>query len=83
MPRTSTPRPPGTPGAALRTARLAAGLTLAQLGARAHVDYSELSRVERGKREPWPSFRQRVAEALGLPEPEVFPEFHTAQAVWR
>lgn len=69
MPRRTT-----TPPGPLRRARLAAGLTQQQLAERTGITHPDLSRIERGHRAPWPGFRQRAAEVLGIPEAELFPD---------
>lgn len=53
-------------GANLRRLREAAGLTQMELANRAHMDMSEISKLEHGKRDPQLSTVVRLAEALGL-----------------
>ena len=54
------------PGEALHTARIAAGLTQAQLADRAEVTQAALSRYENGLREPDPATLDRLASAVGV-----------------
>jgi len=54
-------------GAAIRTLRLAAGLTQRQLAARANVSLSLLGKVECGDRAATPAFMAAVARALKVP----------------
>lgn len=52
-------------GTVIRVMRKAQGLTLRQLAALAEVDYSTLSRVERGEHEPSARWLKAVTDALG------------------
>lgn len=52
-------------GTVIREARKAQKLTLRQLAEMAEVDYSALSKVERGLHEPSPRWLKAVTEALG------------------
>ncbi|MGQ0775206.1 MAG: helix-turn-helix domain-containing protein, partial [Pseudonocardiales bacterium] len=54
-------------GAAIRTLRVAAGLTQRQLAARANVSLSLLGKVECGDRIATPAFMAAVARALKVP----------------
>jgi DNA-binding XRE family transcriptional regulator len=58
-------------GVRLRSLRLAAGLTRADLARRAGVDDTTVSACERGPRRPWARTVQRLAEALGVPLDEL------------
>ena len=60
-------RPQQQFGANLRSLRLAAGLSQMQLGDRANLHFSEISRLERGLREPRLMTVVRLARALGVP----------------
>lgn len=51
----------------LRTLRVEAGLTQAQLALRSGVTQESISRIERGIQQPQASTRQRVADALSVP----------------
>ncbi|MBQ1049477.1 helix-turn-helix transcriptional regulator [Micromonospora sp. C51] len=53
-------------GATLKRHRMAAGLSLRGLGAATHIDYSYLSQVERGARNPSRKLAQACDDALGL-----------------
>ena len=55
-----------TLGQRIRHYRLAAGLTLDQLGSRVSVAGSQLSLIENGKREPRLTMLSAIAEALGV-----------------
>lgn len=52
-------------GTVIRKARTTQKLTLRQLAELAEVDYSMLSRVERGLVEPSPRWLKAVTDALG------------------
>jgi predicted ATPase/transcriptional regulator with XRE-family HTH domain/uncharacterized protein HemY len=57
--------------ALLQRHRLAAGLSQAELAERAGLSQRGISDLERGLRQaPYPATLRRLAEALGLPEPE-------------
>ena len=53
-------------GEAIHTARIAAGLTQAQLGEQAGVTQAALSRYENGLREPDPATLEQLASAIGV-----------------
>ena len=53
-------------GEAIHTARIAAGLTQAQLAEQAEVTQAALSRYENGYREPDPATLDRLASAVGV-----------------
>lgn len=55
---------PSVLGTAIRTMRLAQGLTLHQLAARADINAGYLSQVERGERTPDPRWQAAVTDAL-------------------
>lgn len=57
----------------LRTARVLADLSQDELGRRAKIDRSIISRVENGYRALTEEQRARIADALGLPVGDVFP----------
>jgi transcriptional regulator with XRE-family HTH domain len=58
-------------GEVLRRHRLAAGLSQEELAERAGLSERGVSDLERGlRRAPYPATLRRLAEALGLPEPE-------------
>ena len=54
-------------GREIRRARLAAGLTQIQLGAKIQVAQSDLSKMERGHRYQSVEVLSRVARAVGVP----------------
>lgn len=58
----------------LRTIRRTTGLALWGLAARAGVSATTLSAVERWGYLPGPDVRSRVAEALGVDVPAIWPE---------
>ncbi|HEY4152753.1 MAG TPA: helix-turn-helix transcriptional regulator, partial [Pseudolysinimonas sp.] len=55
----------------MRHFRVAAGLTLDQLGAQVGIASSQLSLMENGKREPRLSLLGAIAEHLGIPVSEL------------
>ena len=57
----------------LREIRVSMGLSQMQLGFLARVPNGVISDIERGVRKPWPKVRRHLAQALRLPEREVFP----------
>lgn len=59
-------------GNRLTMIREARGLTGAELARRLRVHRSWVSRIERGRAEPWPAFRRRAAEVLGVDEQLLF-----------
>lgn len=62
---TKTPTPSTGTGAALRALRLAAGLTLEQVGEVAGVSVSYLSRTENGQTSPREGWVAHVAVTIG------------------
>lgn len=56
----------------LQIAREEAGLSGFELARRANVNKSLISQIEKGFRKPYPKFRARVSEALGLSEDVLF-----------
>ncbi len=58
----------------LRSIRRTKGLALWGLAARAGVSATTLSAVERWGYLPGPDVRRRVAEALGVEAPEIWPQ---------
>lgn len=56
----------------LREARVARGLTQAELGRRLQVDPSLVRHVEAGRILPYPKFRRRAAQVLQVSEQELF-----------
>jgi len=56
----------------LAVIRKARGLSGAELGRRVGVDRSLVSHIEAGRMAPWPAFRRRAAEALGVDEALLF-----------
>jgi len=61
-------------GALLRTRRVAASLTQADLAERAQLDVSYISQLERGLRDPSLSSMESLAGALGLSMSQFFDE---------
>ncbi|MCL4520271.1 MAG: helix-turn-helix domain-containing protein [Firmicutes bacterium] len=53
--------------------RQAKGLTQFELAKRANVGQSVISAIETGKIWPYPKWRKRLANALGVDEEDVFP----------
>jgi transcriptional regulator with XRE-family HTH domain len=60
------------PLTALRFARQQAGLTLTEFARELGMNKGLVSRLERGEARPWPSFRRRAAEILGVQEVALF-----------
>jgi len=56
----------------LRDERKRQGLTQFELGKLANIHPVEIGRIERGIIKPFPGWRKRLAEALGVPEEELF-----------
>jgi len=54
--------------------RLAQGLSGLELSRRARIAPSTLHNIENRKIVAFPGWRRRIAEALGVPEDEIFPE---------
>lgn len=71
-------------GARLRHWRLVRELTLRQLGARAGLNPTAISEMERGKREPHPSTIGKLARALEIETRELLSDPREAlrDAVW-
>lgn len=69
-------------GAAIRTRRNAAGLSIARLGALADVEPGHLSRIERGIVVPGDEVRVKLARSLGVRVEELFvyPDTSTSAA---
>jgi transcriptional regulator with XRE-family HTH domain len=57
---------------ALRFARQQSGLTLTEFARQLGMNKGLVSRLERGEARPWPSFRRRASEALGVSEAALF-----------
>lgn len=58
-------------GARLRTRRYELGLTLEEVAERAQMDFSNLSRLERGRQNARPGTVHKLARALDLPVSEL------------
>jgi transcriptional regulator with XRE-family HTH domain len=58
----------------LRTARKQRGISLTKLCQLSGIHPSNLSRIELGQIRVYPGWRRRIAQALGIPEEELFPE---------
>ena len=56
----------------LSALRLAAGLSQAQLAARAHTTQPHIARIERGQTDPGTDIIARIAQALGADEAHTF-----------
>jgi transcriptional regulator with XRE-family HTH domain len=50
------------------------GLSQVELARRARMASPNLSAIECGKLAPWPKARKALAEVLGLPETDLFPD---------
>ena len=58
------------PGQVIRKARIAAGLSQAELAKRAGTNQSAVSFIERGQRIPDVAIAARIADAVGAPRRE-------------
>ncbi len=58
----------------LKEHREKAGISQTELAWRAKMAGQNISAIERGKLSPWPRVRKALAEALDVPESELFPE---------
>lgn len=63
-------------GNRLREVRLQRGLTQLELAIRTRIAPQDLSAIECGRKWPFPSWRRRLAKALGVEEDYLFPECH-------
>jgi transcriptional regulator with XRE-family HTH domain len=63
---------PAIIGREIRALRRRAGLTLEQLGGRAHLTPSYIGSIENGERDPSLSTIQALAAALGVPTGQLF-----------
>lgn len=57
----------------LRKIREERELTQFELAKLTNIYPSNISEIERGMRVPYPSWKERFCEALGVPEHELFP----------
>lgn len=60
----------------LREIRTGMGLSQLQLAFLSRVPNCVISDIERGVRRPWPKARRALAQALRMPEAEIFPNGH-------
>jgi len=60
----------------LREVRTKLGLSQLQLSFLSRVPNCLISDIERGVRYPFPKARRLIAEALRMPEGEIFPKAH-------
>lgn len=58
----------------LRRRRQELGISETRLACKIKISVSTLSDLELGKRQPWPKVRRDLAETLGVPESELFPD---------
>ena len=58
----------------IRVIRESKGLSQTRLACMTGLAGSMISDIELGKRQAWPKARRAIAEALGMPEGELFPE---------
>lgn len=56
----------------LRLVRIANGYSLEELAEKTGVNFSYISRIEKGERIPGPRLRQALSEVLNKPEAELF-----------
>ncbi|MFW6017022.1 MAG: helix-turn-helix domain-containing protein [bacterium] len=52
-----------------------------QLAKKANINQGDISQIENGKIFPYPGWRKRLAEALGVEEQYLFPEINKSQEV--
>lgn len=57
----------------LRKFRQEKGLTQFALAVESGVSPQDISKIENGITKPFPSWRRKLAAALGVPEAEIFP----------
>ena len=57
----------------IKERRLELGLSQVELARRVRMASPNLSAIECGRLAPWPKARKALAEALGLPEAQLFP----------
>lgn len=69
------------PGQVIRKARLAAGLSQAELAKRAGTNQSAVSFIERGQRIPDVAIAARIADAVGAPRREFLARIADAMEV--
>jgi transcriptional regulator with XRE-family HTH domain len=58
----------------LKLERLLRGMTLAELGEKTGVPYSDICRYETGRMKPYPSHLKRLSEYFGVPADELMKE---------
>jgi len=58
----------------LRKARIEKGMSAVDLACELHIDASLVRHVEAGRIAPYPRFRKRCSEILGVPEEDLFGE---------
>lgn len=58
----------------VREYRERAGISQTELARRAYIACTNLSAIECGRLSAWPKVRRALAEALGIPEVELFPD---------
>lgn len=56
----------------IRELRRARGWSLTRLSGLTGISAGDIGLVERGLRPAYPGWRRRIAEALGVPEPDLF-----------
>ena len=64
----------------VKRARLEAGLTVKEVGAKVGLAAQALSRVENGKEHPWPALRKRLADLYCIREDVLFADVDEARA---
>ena len=60
----------------LREVRNKKNKTIMEIAILTQISPSDLSQIELGKKPCFPSWRKRIAEALEMPEEELFPEYN-------
>ncbi|WP_434074876.1 helix-turn-helix domain-containing protein [Moorella naiadis (nom. illeg.)] len=67
----------------LRDERRRRGWSQFELSKRSNIHPIEIGRIERGIVKPFPGWRKRLSEALGVPENELFGEEGKGDAITR
>jgi transcriptional regulator with XRE-family HTH domain len=56
----------------LRDERVRRGWSQTRLSGLTGISQADISAIECGRQAPWPSWRRRIAEVMGIPEAELF-----------
>ncbi len=58
----------------LKYLRIEKGMTQFELAKLSNISQTDICRIENGDIRPYPGWRQRLAQGLGVSENEIFPE---------